>query len=185
MSLDYAILGFISYIPLTGYELKKLFDSSVRHFWAADQSQIYRTLAQLTADGLVEMEVAEQTNRPDRKVYSITPAGRQALQQWVEGPFSGGDPRNAILLNTFFMGKCTDEQVLAKFEEAAITIRGLLAAYEAAPKTISELSERLHSKREAFFWTLTLEWGIKTGRANLEWVESVIDRIKKNQVPQE
>lgn len=185
MSLDFAILGFVSYLPLTGYELKKIFDKSVRHFWTADQSQIYRTLAQLTAEGLVEMQVVEQEDRPDRKVYSITPRGREALQDWVVGPFSGGEPRNAILLNTFFMGKCSDEQVLAKFEDAARLIRGLLAAYEAAPKTIDEFSEQIHSRREAFFWTLTLEWGIKTGRANLEWVESVIERLKNNQVPQE
>ncbi|MGD0004493.1 MAG: PadR family transcriptional regulator, partial [Anaerolineaceae bacterium] len=40
MSLDYAILGFLSYKPFSGYDLKKVFDNSVRHFWYADQSQI-------------------------------------------------------------------------------------------------------------------------------------------------
>ena len=45
MSLEYAILGFLSYKPFSGYEMKKAFDNSVRHFWYADQSQIYRTLA--------------------------------------------------------------------------------------------------------------------------------------------
>jgi len=40
MSLQHAILGFLNYKSLTGYDLKKIFDTSVRHFWAADQSQI-------------------------------------------------------------------------------------------------------------------------------------------------
>ena len=48
MSLEYAILGFLNYLPLSGYDLKKMFDTSVQHFWPADQSQIYRTLARLT-----------------------------------------------------------------------------------------------------------------------------------------
>ena len=48
MSLEFAILGFLSYHPSTGYDLKKMFDVSIRHFWPADQSQIYRTLARLT-----------------------------------------------------------------------------------------------------------------------------------------
>jgi PadR family transcriptional regulator, regulatory protein AphA len=56
MSLDYAILGFLNYHPYTGYDLKKIFDSSVHHFWSADQSQIYRTLARLTDQGLARME---------------------------------------------------------------------------------------------------------------------------------
>ena len=42
MSLEYAILGFLCYKPLSGYDLKKIFDNSVQHFWPADQGQIYR-----------------------------------------------------------------------------------------------------------------------------------------------
>lgn len=60
MSLEYAILGFLNYKPQSGYDLKKIFDTSVRHFWAADQSQIYRILTRLTERGLVEMSVIEQ-----------------------------------------------------------------------------------------------------------------------------
>ncbi len=34
MSLEYAILGFLNYHSFTGYDLKKAFDSSVRHrYW--------------------------------------------------------------------------------------------------------------------------------------------------------
>lgn len=185
MSLDNAILGFLSYSPFSGYDLKKMFDQSVRHFWAADQSQIYRTLARLTEQELVEMQVVEQTERPDRKVYSITTRGRQELQAWLSTPFSGGEPRNAILLNTFFLGKCSDEEVLTKFEAASEQLRAMLSLYESIPSVIESFNERIHSEREAFFWSLTLEWGIKIGRANLEWVESIIERIKNKQVPLE
>ena len=86
MSLDYAILGFLNYQPCSGYDLKKLFDTSVRHFWQADQSQIYRTLARLLEQGLAEQEIIEQDDRPDRKVYHITGPGRQALRNWLVGP---------------------------------------------------------------------------------------------------
>ena len=51
MSLEYAILGFLKDHPSSGYDLKKIFDISVRHFWPADQSQIYRTLAQMNNKG--------------------------------------------------------------------------------------------------------------------------------------
>ena len=59
MSLEQAILGFLNYRPFSGYDLKKIFDTSVRHFWPADQSQIYRTLNRLAEKSLAEMEVIE------------------------------------------------------------------------------------------------------------------------------
>ena len=81
MSLEHAILGFLNYRPLTGYSLKKIFDTSVQHFWPADQSQIYRTLSRLEEDGWAKMEVVEQENRPNRKVYHITDSGQEELKQ--------------------------------------------------------------------------------------------------------
>src|SRR5512142_2217155 len=98
MSLEFAILGFLNYHPYTGYDLKKIFDSSVRHFWPADQSQIYRTLANLTDQGFVKMQKIAQEERPDRKVYHITAAGRQELLQWLSGPPPIGSPRSASLI---------------------------------------------------------------------------------------
>lgn len=76
MSLEFAILGFLNYHPYTGYDLKKIFNSSVRHFWSADQSQIYRTLANLTKRSLINMEKVLQD---DRKVYHITETGRNEV----------------------------------------------------------------------------------------------------------
>ena len=70
MSLKHAILGFLSYQPFSGYDLKKAFDRSVRHFWPANQSQIYRTLARITDQGWAEVEIIQQTDRPDRKEYA-------------------------------------------------------------------------------------------------------------------
>ena len=69
MSLEHAILGFLNYRPFSGYDLKKIFDTSVRHFWPADQSQIYRTLSRLEENGFAEMEVVEQEDRPDQPGY--------------------------------------------------------------------------------------------------------------------
>ena len=84
MSLDYAILGFLNYRPYSGYDLKKIFDKFVRHFWPADQSQIYRTLARMNEKGLVETEVIRQGSRPDRKEYHITSLDCDELRQWLD-----------------------------------------------------------------------------------------------------
>ena len=184
MSLEYAILGFLNYHPYSGYDLKKIFDTSVRHFWPADQSQIYRTLSRLTEQGYAEMEKIPQEDRPDRKVYHITDAGRAALTAWLSGPPPMDEPRSAPLIQVFFSAQLSDAELLAKFEGFAGMMREILAQYEHVPANLAPYQQEIPSAREQFFWMLTLENGVANMRANLAWAESVIERIKNGQVPQ-
>jgi len=184
MSLDYAILGFLNYHPYTGYDLKKIFDTSIRHFWPADQSQIYRTLSRLTESGWAEMEKVPQDDRPDRKVYTITEAGRAELLRWLAGPPSIGETRSAPLIQIFFSGQLSNDEVLAKFESYAAIMRAVLEQYDQVPAQLGPFEQEITSPREHFFWMLTLENGLANMRANLEWAESVIERVKSGQVPE-
>jgi DNA-binding PadR family transcriptional regulator len=185
MSLKHAILGFLNYEPSTGYDLKASFDNSVRHFWPADQAQIYRTLAELTKEGLATMETIPQEDRPNKKVYQITEAGRVELRGWLDSPLTHQDHRSAELIQVFFAGQLSDEEVLAMFERTAQQYRAVLAVYDKIPEQITDYVEMVDSPRETFFWLLTLENGIRALQSQLDWVESVIERLENKQVPQE
>ncbi len=183
MSLDHAILGFLQYKPMSGYDLKKIFDTSVRHFWPADQSQIYRTLSRLAEQGLAVQEIVEQVDRPDRKVYHITPAGRDELHRWLTGPFPMEEARSAPLVQVFFSGQLTDEEILAKFEAAAAAMRAVLERYEQVPGLVEEYVKQVDEPRETYFWMLTLDLGVRTMQANLAWAEEVIDKLRDGRLP--
>jgi DNA-binding PadR family transcriptional regulator len=185
MSLEYAILGFLNYHPYSGYDLKKIFDTSIRHFWPADQSQIYRSLIRLTDNGWAEMEKIPQDDRPDRKVYHITESGRTELRSWIAGPPPLSEPRSAPLIQVFFSGQLSDDEILAKFEGYAAIMRALLDRYEQVADQLGPFQQEIASPREHFFWLLTRENGIANMRANLEWAESVIKRIKNGEIPKE
>ncbi|HRF96975.1 MAG TPA: PadR family transcriptional regulator, partial [Aggregatilineales bacterium] len=77
--LKYILLGGLSYMPLTGYQIKQFMENSTTHFWYAQTSQIYRTLDQLEKEGLVTSQIQEQHDKPDRRLYHITQNGRDAL----------------------------------------------------------------------------------------------------------
>jgi len=83
MTLPYAILAALMNQPCSGYDLVKRFNKSVECFWSASHQQIYKALAKLEADEHIGSEVIEQENRPNKKFYTVTEAGRQHLQQWV------------------------------------------------------------------------------------------------------
>jgi DNA-binding PadR family transcriptional regulator len=72
--------------PASGYDLKKNFESSFGHFFAAGYGSIYPALSALSKQGYVNCEKIPQEGKPDRKVYEITEEGRQFLLKALENP---------------------------------------------------------------------------------------------------
>lgn len=184
MSLEHAILGFLQYHPLSGYDLKKVFDASVRHFWPADQAQIYRSLARLAEQGWASPEKIEQEVRPDRKVYHITDAGRAELRAWLALPLPPADHRSAELVQVFFAGQLSDHEILAIFERAAEQTRAMLEHYGRLPREPSAYASVVGSPRELYCWLLTLDCGVAGAECQLAWLEGVIARIKNGEIPE-
>ena len=86
MALEHAILVQLSERPAAGLELTRRFDRSIGFFWSATHQQIYRVLARMDADGWVTSRTEAQPGRPSRKVYDVTPAGREELARWIAAP---------------------------------------------------------------------------------------------------
>ncbi|WP_439032569.1 PadR family transcriptional regulator [Gordonia terrae] len=86
MALEHAILVSLAERPGTGYEIGQQFDRTIGYFWSATHQQIYRTLKKLLDDDLVSVESISQDGRPDKKVYTISDAGRDALAEWAMTP---------------------------------------------------------------------------------------------------
>jgi len=174
MSLTHAILGFLSLSPFSGYDLKKAFDSSVRHFWPADQSQIYRTLAQIVEAGWAEVEVVPQKEHPDQKIYHLTKAGRAELHQWLANPLPSRESREPLLIQLFFASSLSNGELNGLLQHEVAQTREQLAQLEQIPR-----ADKKSMTRRRFFTELTLDYGLKIGQAHLEWVEDVIKRVKK------
>lgn len=180
MSLEHAILGFLNYGPSSGYNLKKAFDNSVQHFWPADQRQIYRTLARMEQQDWTEMEMVEQLDRPDQKVYHLTEAGREELIRWLSTPLPPDPNRRPSLIQVFFAGQLSDEQILQVLGAQAAQKRAALERYNQIPQQGAAFAQAVGSEREVFFWQATLQSGIKRIQADLEWLEGLITQIQQN-----
>jgi DNA-binding PadR family transcriptional regulator len=86
MALEHALLVALSERPASGLELAKRFSRSIGFFWSATHQQIYRVLGRMDADGWVSVTEVAQTGKPDKKVYAVSPAGRDALAAWLAEP---------------------------------------------------------------------------------------------------
>jgi len=98
VSIKYVMLGFLSEMPLTGYDLKKKFSDSEVFHWSGNNNQIYKTLVELHEEQLVTIEVQQQESKPPRKIYTITERGLVALRQWLLAPAELPQFRNALLV---------------------------------------------------------------------------------------
>jgi DNA-binding PadR family transcriptional regulator len=178
MSLKHALLGFLNYGPHTGYELKKVFDLSVAHFWNAELSQIYPTLKALESEGLVEMNVEVQADRPNRKVYSITDDGRRDLIEWLATPAESEQVREPLLVKLFFGSNLGRRQLVAVLQKRADDLRETLAKSRHGCEAVAGLARVIGLEREGLFWELTMDAELKHTIAALDWTEEAIHRLQ-------
>ena len=176
MSLPHAILGLLQDEPMTGYDLKKRrFDQSIAHFWPADQAQIYRTLDKMVDDGWVENQFELQEDRPNRKVYRITDAGRAEFHRWVMTPLSLPTNRQPFLIQVFFARDLPNEKIIKLMEQQLEFHQARLAHYKQI--AIVPLGDPSLT-RDQTLRRLTLESGIKVEEARIGWLQEAIEVVR-------
>jgi DNA-binding PadR family transcriptional regulator len=93
------LLALLAKEPAHGYELKLALEATFGQAYPSPNiGQIYVTLKRLEQDGLVCSQDVEQTTRPNKRVYELTPAGREALRAWVEEPSDGPRIRDEFFI---------------------------------------------------------------------------------------
>jgi DNA-binding PadR family transcriptional regulator len=102
MSLPHALLGFLNYVPMAGYDLKKILDDSIKFFWSAQTSQIYRELKSLEQGGYIISEVKPGEKGPDKRIYSITDSGISHLKKWLSDAHTNESMRNEFMVWLLF-----------------------------------------------------------------------------------
>jgi PadR family transcriptional regulator AphA len=125
------ILGLLAWESRTGYEIKQVTDRSTRFFWGASYGQIYPELRRLEEAGLVDSR-EQPRGRVPRRVYSLTEAGRRAVDAWLAESDVSYEVRDEGLLKLFFGDLVPPEQLLdlvgrrrAWYHETAALFRGI------------------------------------------------------------
>ncbi len=172
----FAVLGILSYGPMSGYDIKKFYAQSVAGFWSESYGQIYPILKRLAQEGLANKSVHKQEGKPDRHIYAITEKGREELQQWLVEPTGRYIGRHETLLKLMF-GK-------------QISVADNILQIECfRDRQINELKE-IEALKERFeheevddpnmpFWQLALNYGEHVNRAYINWTEEALAALRK------
>jgi len=93
------LLALLAKEPAHGYELKLALEQTFGQAYPSPNiGQIYVTLKRLEQDGLVRSQDVEQDGRPNKRVYELTPAGREQLAAWVQEPIEGPRVRDKFFM---------------------------------------------------------------------------------------
>ncbi len=109
------LLALLAKEPAHGYELKNLLEQTFGEAYPSPNiGQIYVTLQRLERDGLVSSQDVVQTTRPNKRVYELTPAGRDALAAWIEEPSDGPRVRDDFFMKLVLspLAGATDQMAL-------------------------------------------------------------------------
>ncbi len=172
-------MGLLSREELSGYDLAGRMRARVGHFWEARHSQIYPELARLEEGGFVTHRVVEQRERPDKKVYEITPAGLEALKTWVTEPPAPSAARDELVLKTYSLWLAAPEEALALFLDQARRHEEKRLEYEAMRAWMEREwgGDILRADSPRFASYAALRRGILYEREYAEWCRWVADRL--------
>ena len=126
MDVKTICLGVLTLGDKTGYEIKKHFERGFSHFFVAGFGSIYPALGALTRDGLVTQTDVAQSKRPDKKVYSITPEGRELLMEALLSTPPRHKVRSEFAVLLYFAHLLPPDRLAALLDERARDIEIML-----------------------------------------------------------
>lgn len=198
MSLRYALLGFLTTEPASGYRLAQEFGESMGWFWYASHSQIHPELKRMEDERLVTSALLDDDGR-GKKLYAITDAGRERLNRWLTESTDYAPVRDVERIRLIFLDQQPQEVVRKHFEAHRDHHQHLLDVYseqlrEIHQGTFPRLRKRLASQPAetheyvSGLKALALQGNVMRARNEIAWADDALlwlDGIANARGPEE
>jgi DNA-binding PadR family transcriptional regulator len=184
MSLRDAVLAALLEAEASGYDLAKSFDASVANFWMATPQQLYRELDRLAEQGLIQARIVEQERRPNKRMYSLTEAGHEAIHRFTAKAPKPGVIRDELMVKVS-AADAGDAQAIHDFIVDRLKwATAKLQRYEGFRMRLFEgrTEEEYLAQTERVGPYLTLLRGIAFEEENIRWAERAL-KILESRLP--
>ncbi|MFE1165726.1 PadR family transcriptional regulator [Nocardiopsis sp. NPDC058789] len=188
MALGEAVLAALLEGEASGYDLAKRFDAGVANFWSATPQQLYRELERLEGEGLLSARVVHQERRPDKRLFTVTETGREALRSFSRRPARPTAIRDDLLVRLQAVDETDVDAVISAVEDRMELSRAKLERYDriAARMLDGRDEERYLREAERVGPYLTLQRGRSHEQENLRWGAStlaILERRRADRAP--
>jgi DNA-binding PadR family transcriptional regulator len=157
------LLALLAKEPAHGYELKARLEQTFGEAYPSPNiGQIYMTLQRLERAGLVCSQDVVQSDRPNKRVYELTEAGREEVAAWIEEP--SDEPR---LRDDFFMKLALGPA--AGIADSLTLINRQRRHYLGLMRSLNRVAEQV--PRTNKIGRLLIDGAILHVQADLDWLE--------------
>jgi DNA-binding PadR family transcriptional regulator len=154
---------------MSGYDIRGALEDLI---WPSDTpsfGNIYSTLHALLDDGLVTVKVVPQQGKPTRKVYSVTKAGKQTLQEEASRSVTTGASLKSFTICLILADLLSQDTLVAHLQQRRNQVIAQRTTLEEKTKTLDQ--EKTSGRG------LATEYGLALANAELTWLDSTLDRI--------
>jgi len=169
------LLAFLAREPGSGYDVML----KIQPFWQAKHSQIYPLLAQMEENELLTSYWIKQSEKPDKKIYSITDSGIRKLKEWMYMPLPDPITRDELSMKTFCMWMTDRDNAIEIVETRKAYFTRRLESFNNMLQKIPE-EKRTFGNRE-FYDYILIQKGIFNAKAGQDWCNWVLGMLKEQQ----
>ncbi|AOT69268.1 DUF4180 domain-containing protein [Geosporobacter ferrireducens] len=171
MSINFAILGILSYKSMAGYDLKKIIQDSAFMHWSGNNNQIYKSLTELLDKGLVTNEVKYQESSPTKKIYTITSEGLAALKEWVLSPVEPSEIKKPFLVQLACSKQLNTNELNKLIDGYESQVKMQLLMWQTNKQDSNFLSDR--TVLETKIWSFINDNIRRTHENELGWIQDL------------
>ncbi|MBS2533882.1 helix-turn-helix transcriptional regulator [Catenulispora sp. NF23] len=190
MPLDYVILGMLALHRMSGYDLRRWMEGPGRYVgFGVQLPHIYRRLAKLAEQGWIQFETDPRDGAPDAKVYTLTEAGEQALEEWARAPYEPSPrPMDPDFKLRFLFGGQLDPQIAIELLRTELDYRRAqrggprVPGYDARHTVLQPEFSQIDPEWAREVHTLTHEQGYASTSAYIAWLELTLERLEAKYV---
>ena len=169
---------------MSGYEIKQMIQTSTAFFWSESEGQIYPALTACVTDGLATcVETQSEGTQRIKKMYSITKAGKKVLVEWLQQQTQEPLIRHELLLKLFFGANNDVADNIYHVKQHEKSAKELLKIYQNLKTSLITDSRCFSSEHKNLphltYWLITIDFGIKSTEAELEWCKKTCHLLKE------
>ena len=171
--LGYAILGLIHGAPRSGYDIRKIFASSLLRLFSDSPGSVYPALRRLERDGLIQ---APRKGGRGLRVFRLARKGRAALRRWVSTPIEAEELRknpDAFSMQFAYMDGLVDSERMSEM------LRDYARVFRSLENEVAEFQDANKETLPPAGY-LVLNLGGSLCRARIRWARQTIDALKES-----
>ena len=169
VSVRHVILGLLTQQPMSGYDIKQLFESFNWLIGSPSYGSLYPALHELLDEELVAMEIIPNQDKPARKEYHTTAKGKEVLFEWLQQPATSDTPLKPFLMRLMLADNYSHEGLVGYLHQR----RSQVVAYH------SDLKEKARNGDEVddLGQQLIFNYGLAMANAELQWLDRILEQL--------